>query len=117
LRRRVGGGVGVGVLLEQGAEERSAPFEGPLRALVEGDERVGVVGGEQEVEGRSRLAEELLAELFTGGAGGSRVVVQDGSSGVADQRMGLYYPDGPGAATGMDPALGMEAGDKLKAVP
>ena len=62
-------------------------------ALVEGDERVGVVGGEHEVEGRSRLAEELLAELFTGGAGGNRGVVHDGSSRMADQRMGLYYPD------------------------
>jgi hypothetical protein len=53
------------VLLEQGEEQLLAQFQSPLLALVEGDELLGLVGGEHQVESGSRLVEELLAELFT----------------------------------------------------
>jgi hypothetical protein len=103
FRLRVGGRIGIGVLLEQGHEEVLAQLQSPLLALVESDERLGLVGGEHQVEGRRRLVEELLSELFAAGASGTRGVVHDGSSRVTDHGLGLYYSQEPGAATGMDP--------------
>jgi membrane-associated protease RseP (regulator of RpoE activity) len=58
--RRVGGPVGVGVVVEQLQGEGLAEVVGALLALVEGDEIVVV--GEHEVEGLGGVLQELLAE-------------------------------------------------------
>lgn len=53
--------VGVGVLLEEPADEVFAHFVGPLLALVEGDELVLIGGVEKEVVSGRSVDEELLS--------------------------------------------------------
>lgn len=60
--RRIGGRVGVDVVLQQLQGEGLGEVIGTLLALVEGD-KIGIVG-EHEVEGLCGLVEELLAELL-----------------------------------------------------
>jgi hypothetical protein len=57
----VGGGVVVGMLLEQGEDELLPQVQGALLALVEGDEVAGEVFVEHQVEGGGGLCEEAAA--------------------------------------------------------
>ena len=68
-----------GVLLEQGEDQLLPQFQGPLLALVEGDEVAGEGFLEQEVEGSGGLRREAAAQPRTAGGPG---VVQDSNSKV-----------------------------------
>ena len=61
---RIGGGVGVGLVLQEFEFEGLGEVVGPLFALIEGDEIVVV--GEHQVESLGSALQELLAELITG---------------------------------------------------
>jgi hypothetical protein len=67
----VGGGVGVGVLLEEGNGELLAEIVGALLALGEGDEVV--VGGlrEHEVESSAGLDQEAATQFIAVGGHGN----------------------------------------------
>lgn len=74
---RIGVGVSIGVLLEQGEAELLSEVVGALLALGEGDEVVVGGLGEHEVEGGGGLGQEAAAQLVTvrsagGSHGGSR---------------------------------------------
>lgn len=57
----VGGGVVVGVLLQQGEDELLSQVQGPLLALIEGDKVGGEGGVEHQIEGGGGLSQEAAA--------------------------------------------------------
>ena len=61
MQVRIAGGIVLEVLPEESDDELLSQLAGALLALVEGDEIVGQLRIEQEVEGSTGLVEELLA--------------------------------------------------------
>ena len=104
LRIGVGRGILVGMLPEQADEKLLAQFGGTCFALVKGDEAVGELFVEHQVEGGPGLLKELLAEHLMPGSTG---VVHDvsskkgGRSGIPpilSPAAGRSYGDAPGTA-------------------